>query len=273
MGWWGTAVGGAVGLVVAGPVGAILGAALGQGLDRGLLGRFFPRRVPAADRDRIQERFFEATFAIMGHLAKSDGRVVAAEVAFAESVMDRMALSPGLRRAAILLFNQGKSSQFDLTASIADLRVVLAGQASLLQLFLEVQLGAAYADGAPNAAERQVLSEIRRGLGISPLAYQSLERLVALQRRIHRRGAGTGRARPQPPPTRESLLQSAYAVLGIAPAASDSEVKRAYRRLMSQHHPDKLASRGLPEEALQMASQKTQEIRRAYEAITQARAA
>jgi DnaJ like chaperone protein len=60
-------------------------------------------------------------------------------------------------------------------------------------------------------------------------------------------------------------------VLGVESKASDAEVKRAYRRLINRHHPDKLASRGLPEEAIKLASQKTQEIIRAYEVVTRAR--
>jgi len=56
-------------------------------------------------------------------------------------------------------------------------------------------------------------------------------------------------------------------VLGVASTASDDEIKTAYRRLMSQHHPDKLVARGLPESMKSVAEQKTQEVRAAYEAI------
>jgi DnaJ like chaperone protein len=83
-----------------------------------------------------------------------------------------------------------------------------------------------------------------------------------------RPAAASPRPRRRPAP-----LASAYATLGVGPKASDAEIKKAYRRLMSQHHPDKLMAKGLPEEAMRMASQKTQEIRRAYETITEARAA
>ena len=62
-------------------------------------------------------------------------------------------------------------------------------------------------------------------------------------------------------------LKDAYAILNISPSANDSEVKRAYRKLISQHHPDKLISKGLPEEMMKIATQKTQEIRAAYECV------
>jgi DnaJ like chaperone protein len=67
-------------------------------------------------------------------------------------------------------------------------------------------------------------------------------------------------------------LDDAYAILNVSASASDKEVKRAYRRLISQHHPDKLVSKGLPEEMMKMAAQKTDEIKKAYEQIKEARA-
>ena len=270
MRWVGTAVGGALGLVVGGPVGAVLGAALGQGVDRGLIAGARRAAVTGPQRARIQSRFFETTFAVMGHLAKADGRVSESEIAFARSVMDRMSLTQVQRREAIEQFNRGKSADFDLNAGLEALRQVCRGQGALIHLFLEVQLLTAYADGSPTRAQRRVLEAIRAGLHVSAFAYRNLENLLLLQQRLHAGAPGGAGRRPSP---RHAPLAGAYATLGVGPKASDAEIKKAYRRLMSQHHPDKLMSRGLPEEALRMASLKTQEIRRAYETITQARAA
>ena len=60
-------------------------------------------------------------------------------------------------------------------------------------------------------------------------------------------GQGAGRKAPG---RNVATLDQAYAQLGLKPSASDSEVKRAYRKLVSQYHPDKLVSRGLPEEMM-----------------------
>lgn len=269
MRWVATAFGGAIGLVVGGPVGAVLGAALGQGVDRGLIPGARPA-VTGPQRARAQARFLATTFAVMGHLAKADGRVSEAEIALARSVMDRMGLTPVQRREAIELFNRGKSADFDVRGSLEALRQVSRGQGTLIHLCLEVQFLTAYADGPPTPDQRRVLEAIRAGLQVPAFVYLNLEKLVLLQQRLGGgRGEGAGRRRGAARPP----LAGAYATLGVGPKASDAEIKKAYRRLMSQHHPDKLVSRGLPEEALRMASRRTQEIRRAYETITAARAA
>jgi len=69
----------------------------------------------------------------------------------------------------------------------------------------------------------------------------------------------------------EAELGEAYRALGVEPDASDKEVKTAYRRLMNQHHPDKLVSRGLPDSMLESAKERTREIRAAYELIRERR--
>ncbi|NKN33866.1 co-chaperone DjlA [Marichromatium bheemlicum] len=268
MRWFGTAVAGGLGLVFGGPLGALFGAALGRGVERSWANKGGDR-LTLEQRSRIQQRFFEAGFRVMGHVAKADGRVSEAEIAYAESVMTRMGLGAPQRQQAIGLFSAGKAPEFALAAEIGALHEVAAGQGPLLHLLLEVALSMAYVDGPPSRAQRAALEAIRRGLEVSNGAYRRIELLVSLQRRV--RDAGGASAGPGAAPRRELPLSRAYAVLGVRARASDAEVKRAYRRLMSQHHPDKLVSQGVSEAQIQAASQKTQEIRRAYETITRAR--
>jgi DnaJ like chaperone protein len=274
MGWLGKVVGGFLGLAAGGPLGAMLGTALGHGLDRGLEKLARNAQLPPGDRQRIQSAFFTATFSTMGHLAKADGRVSEAEIALAESVMAQLRLSEEMRSAAIKLFRQGKAPEFDLAAVTETFRRECRGQRALIQMFLEVQIQAAYVDGEPSAAQRRVLEQIRATLGIPELLFRQLETLVRLQRQFAGASgpqAGRSGTRGRPPAKGPSLNQ-AYALLGVSPKDSDATIKRAYRRLLSQHHPDKLVSKGLPEEMMKMATQKTHEIRRAYEMIQEARA-
>jgi len=265
MGWWGKLAGGTFGFMLGGPLGALLGAVLGHKLDQGLHA-FEMEGSPttAADRERIQTAFFTATFSVMGHLAKADGRVSREEIAQAKAVMAHMELDTDMRRAAIDLFNQGKQNDFPLDGVLQQFRRECRRRTTLIQMFMEIQIQAAYADGRLDPAEDRLLLHICSKLGIPEFLYRQLERMIRAQQHFAGESAGgQGAAKP--------LLADAYAILNISADASDADVKKAYRRLTSQHHPDKLVAKGLPEEMMKIAAQKTHEIRQAYETIKEAR--
>ncbi|MBZ0070916.1 MAG: co-chaperone DjlA [Thiohalobacteraceae bacterium] len=273
MGWWGTALGGAFGFLLGGPLGALLGAALGRRFDKGI-DRIGLLGADPGDQERVQTAFFTATFAVMGHLAKVDGQITKDEIRLAESVMARMQLGADMRRTAIRLFDEGKAPDFDLDAVLDQFRRECRGRRHLLQMFIEIQLHACYADGAIHAEEDRVLRHICDRLGFSAREFAHLEALVRAARTFTGAGAGAGAgswgARPGAPPSRDRLAD-AYQVLGVGRAATDAEIKTAYRRLMNQHHPDKLVAKGLPEEMIALATEKTQEIKAAYETVKAAR--
>ncbi len=265
--WWGKLIGGAFGFMLGGPLGAILGVALGHNFDRGMRslppGGFSREDFAPGDRERVQTAFFTATFTVMGHLAKADGRVSPAEIRLAERVMQQMELGPDMRETAIRLFNQGKAAEFPLEEVIRQFRAECHGRTTLIQMFLEILLAAAYADGSIEPVEDRMMLHICDMLGISEFEYRRLERMVQAEAGFAGGGAG---ARPSGP-----SLEDAYAVLGVGSGSSDVEIKKAYRRLLSQHHPDKLVSKGLPEEMMKVAAQKTDEIKKAYERVKQER--
>ncbi len=265
MSWWGKLLGGAFGFMLGGPLGALLGAVLGHNLDKGLEGLQQSERLEPGARERVQTAFFTATFSVMGHVAKADGRVSEDEISMARAVMDQMDLSHQLRQTAIRLFNQGKRADFPLDDVLDQFRRECHGRQTLIRLFVEIQLQAAYADGRFDPAEERLLLHICDRLGVSERLFRSLEQMMRAER--HYAGAG-GRA-PQRPAG--PSLEDAYAILNVSPQSSDAEVKKAYRRLLSQHHPDKLVAKGLPEEMMKLAAQKTHEIRQAYEQIKEAR--
>lgn len=271
MSWWGKLVGGTLGFMMGGPLGAILGVALGHNFDKGLRGLpeggFGGGDFSPDERERIQTAFFTATFSVMGAIAKADGRVSPEEIRLAESVMAQMNLPPEMRKTAIRLFNEGKRADFPLEDVVRQFRQECRRRTTLLQMFLEIQIQAAYADGRLESAEEALLLRICRLLGVSEFEYRRLERMIGAQYQAGGKG-GAGYARPD---TGEPSLEQAYQILGVAPSAPDAEVKRAYRRLLSQHHPDKLVSKGLPEEMMQMAAKKTHEIKQAWERIRRER--
>ncbi len=255
MSWWGKLAGGAFGFLLGGPLGALLGAALGHNFDKGL-DRLEQVGPGFEARERVQTAFFTATFTVLGHLAKADGRVSRAEIAFAEQVMRRLSLDDAQRAAAIALFREGKRPDFPLFGVLDQLRRECRGQPSLIQLFVEIQLSAAWADGEYSPAEARVLERIREGLRLSAGEFDEIRRRVE---------AASGASGVEG--ENGLTIERAYAILGVDASASDAEVERAYRRLLSQHHPDKLVSKGLPEEMMELAAHKTHEIRQAYETI------
>jgi len=268
MSWWGKVAGGAFGFAVGGPIGAIIGAVIGHQLDQGLektaqydaLGH-----GGAYDQERMQTVFFTTVFSVMGHLAKVDGRVSETEIQMARNFMQQMNLDEEQKKFAIDLFQQGKALDFPLDEVIEQFRVECGRNRNLKQMFIEVLLYAAYADGHVHIAERQLLGRICKHLGFSQAQFAVIEGMVQAQHAFH------GRSGHEPAKPRADLLQEAYVALGISESASDAEVKKAYRRLMSQHHPDKLVAKGLPEEMIKLANEKTAEIKAAYETIRKAR--
>jgi DnaJ like chaperone protein len=257
--WWGKALGGAFGFMIGGPLGALMGIAFGHSFDRGL------GKLDSADwgaeRERTQAAFFTAAFSVMGYIAKADGRVTRDEIQLAEAVMDRLGLSAEMRDSAKKLFNEGKAADFPIDEVMIQFRREAHRRTTLMQMFLEIQLQAAYADGVMHPAEKQALIDICGHLGI-PAA--QLERLEEMLR------AGFGRGGYDPAASKTSL-EDAYRMLGVDESVGDTELKKTYRRLMSQHHPDKLVAKGLPEEMIQDATEKTQQIKAAYELIRQSR--
>lgn len=254
MNWIGKIIGAVFGYMAGGVLGALVGLALGHWFDRGLA-----RARMASGGNDPRAVFFRTTFTVMGHICKADGRVSQAEIAAAEQVMNRMRLSQTQRRQAIEYFNQGKSAEFDLDAALAEFRQACR-RMNLVRIFLEIQIQAAMADGTLGDAEARVLKRIASHFGISEADF---ERLVAFLAGGYQRSHASQAGRDP--------LPEAYRELGVSEDASDAEVKRAYRKLMSEHHPDKLVSKGLPEEMSDVAKERTQEIQAAYDTIRRAR--
>lgn len=261
MSWWGKLLGGAFGFMLGGPLGALIGASFGHNFDRGL-GRSGEDFAPGA-QERVQTVFFTTVFSVMGHLAKADGKVSQSEIDLARQIMQQFNLDEARRKIAINLFNQGKQTDFPLDEVLQQFRQECHRRRNLMQMFVEILMHAAYADGELHAGERQVLEQVRVALGFSQQEFQHIEAMV--RNAQHFAGDGAGGASPR------DVLREAYEILGVDETAGDAEVKKAYRRLMNQHHPDKLVSKGLPEEMIKLATEKSQEIRRAYDTIKKAR--
>lgn len=256
--WWGKIIGGLIGLFRGGLLGALVGALLGHMVDRFLAG--------VIGVGATQKAFFDALFASLGHLSKADGRVTETEIRMVELLMQQMKIGGADRQRAIRLFNQGKQADFDLEATLHPFVQHSVVRQDLRRMFMEILVEAAWSSGSVTPAEQAVLQRVAEALKIPGQLFAAMMQA----RGAAGGGAGAGGAGKRRVATAVSLDQ-AYAQLGLTREASDAEIKRAYRKLVSQYHPDKLVSRGLPEEMMEVAKNRVREINTAYDRIKQAR--
>lgn len=255
----GALAGAAAGFVFFGPIGLLVGGLVGVAAVR-----LLALAVLKGQLGTIRAQYLDATFAVMGALCKADGQVSKNEIAVAEHMFAQLRMDDDQRAQARAAFNRGKQPDFDLDGEIAAAARACHGQRTLEQMFLQVQIAAVAADEQLHPAERELLLRVARGLGLSDAELRGIEAMLGTQQA--RRGDALGEQS-----SNGAGLDQAYALLELSPDASDSEVKKAYRRLMSRNHPDKLAARGLPDNMRTMAEDKTRRIGAAYDRIRSAR--
>jgi DnaJ like chaperone protein len=272
----GKLIGAIIGLLLfRSPWGAIIGL---------ILGHFYDQSVSSVRRTgggagvlEIGERFFTATFEVMGHVAKSDGRVSEAEIAAARKVMAELRLTGAQIHAAIAHFTRGKNPEFDLDSTMQEFATACADRPELMRVFLELQIRASLEGVDMQGPARLAIQKVAELLDVSRLELAHMEAVLRIRREQFRSGAGAGPrnggSAGQAPPRSGMQLHAAYQILEVDPKATDEQVAKAYRRQLSKHHPDKLKSNGLPDSMLEHAKQRTQQIIEAYELIKNSRGA
>ena len=270
--YWGTLFGAAIGFYLEEIPGGLFGMLLGFLVDKSILVLKQPQfsKINPAELAQLQREFFVATFAVMGHVSMAKTSEATEQNEALNKVIARLNLPPDVHEEAIALYNEGKKSGFDLNQVIIPFYTVCRYQTHLLEMFLEIQLYAAYKDGDINPSQNQILLNIARELGLSRADYDRILSTIRAEHHFRReRPAGheNNNVNTSVPVTGIDNVEDAYAILCLPPTASVEEIKKAYRRLTSMHHPDKLVAKGLPEEMLKIAEDKTREIRLAYERI------
>jgi DnaJ like chaperone protein len=265
MRYTGKVVGGLIGMFL-GPLGALAGVLLGHQVDEHL-DRQDAQPPGPEDLAAISERFFRATFRVMGYLAKADGRVSEREISAARAVMAELRLDAPRVQQAIECFTAGKQPGFDLEAELGELGRACAGRPDLVRIFVEIQVRAALGGNNLDGPVRPLVNRIARRLGVSPFEVAHIEAVLRIR-------GGSFRYAPagaEPRISEAQKLEQAYKVLEAAPGDSDQDIVKAYRRQLSRHHPDKLKANGLPESMIEHAKQRTQQIIEAYELIRERR--
>jgi DnaJ like chaperone protein len=268
MTWKGTFFGALIGLLVTRSVwGAVLGAIIGQLIDQS---GGFRGASQATQSISISDEFFRTTFELMGHVAKSDGRVTEAEIDAARGLMHELNLGPREINIAIACFRAGKSPAYDAELGVERLREACGQRFDLLRAFMEFQLRAALAGNGMSPPARAILTRAAERLGMSGMEFAYMESSLRA-RAAHASQRASGASGGSRSAAGAGSLAQCYAELEVDANITDQEVTKAYRRQMSRHHPDKLVANGLPESMAQMAKEKTQRIQEAYEDIRAAR--
>ena len=248
---------GLFGLLSGGLVGLILGVIIGHFFDKALGG--YVGRGAREHIARVQDAFFDATFLLAGHVAKADGRVSEQEIAHTEQLFTQLGLDQERRKAAIALFQRGASAEFSAQQCAQHFTASIGFNRQLKQALLLFLISLAHADGEMAPSEHAAMVDIARYMGIDAAQFARLLRMATAQEQFH----DAGGAAQQP----ASQLEDAYAALGVESTVSARDLKRAYRKLMSENHPDKLMAKGVPEEMVKMATERSQEIQAAYELV------
>ncbi|MFL1515527.1 molecular chaperone DjlA [Pseudomonas prosekii] len=246
--WPGTLIGAGAGFAIASIPGAMLGALLGQALDRRLqLHSWAHLREKLGGRPALRND--ELLFLLLGRLAKSDGRVVDGHIQQARQEMRSLEMTASAQRRAIAAFNRGKSGHDRLRSHLRRLN----NQPHAAEGVLRACWRMVWADGRAGNSERELLAQWGKWLGWTP------QQVLALANDYE----------PQKRPQVSSALtyQDAMRLLGVSATSEPAQIKRAYRRLLSRHHPDKIAGSGASALQVREATDKTRELHNAYTVI------
>ena len=250
--WPGTLIGAGAGFAIASIPGAMLGALLGQALDRRLhLQSWGHLREKLGGRSMLRND--ELLFVLLGRLAKCDGQVLAGHIEQARAEMRSLEMSEPARRRAIAAFNRGKSGSDRLRGYLRR----LSAQPHAAEGVLRACWRMVWADGRAGRHERELINQWGKWLGWTSHQVQALAHDYEPQKR--------------PLASQAPTYQDALRLLGVSATSEPAQIKRAYRRLLSRHHPDKIAGSGATASQVREATERTRELHSAYTLIRERR--
>ena len=242
-----------IGFQMLGLFGAFIGYFIGSSIDRARI--YGIGGVNPLSNARRQKVFLETTFVLMGKLAKADGHISKDEINHTEEFIRKIGMTEPHRQVAIQQFKRGAEASDDEISSILDVFFQVCGQTSQLkQALLMYLIVMALADNNLDISEEKFLEKIAIRLGYSQSEFKNFVEMILNQSRFS-----------ENVPTSESSVTEAYKALGLNSGCTDQEMKKTYRKLMSQNHPDKLMGQGLPEDMIKVATERSQEIQAAYD--------
>lgn len=251
-------IGALLGFYFLGFFGAFIGYFLGSFIDRYIA--YGIGGVNPLSQHQRQSVFLETVFILMGKLAKADGHISQDEIDHVEQFIQKLGMSAEHRQQAIALFKQGADANFDIEPRLKKFIAICGNTNNLKQMLLVYLIVMALSDGHIHSAEEVMLKDVARHFGYDQAAFKQILDMVLNQ--SHFAGGQT---------TSATSLEDAYKALGVSKESSDHEIKRAYRKLMSQYHPDKLMGQGVPEDMIAVATEQAKEVQVAYNLIATSR--
>lgn len=260
---------GGIGFIFGHMGGAVLGILLGHLIDELMRAQQFyhPNYGIPLDKDI----FKKSLLLLMGYVAKSDGHISKAEINKARYIMGRLPIHKEQLELAMQLFYQGKRGEFNFQETIHAMKKGYNNRHNYLRLLMDLLLELAYSDGIPNEKKQYTLQTIAHSLGLGKINFSQVNAFYGYHNTQYEEYFRQSRSNTNTKPQSSHDLADAYAILGISPSASNAEAKKAYQKLLSQYHPDKLIAKQLPEDMIKLANEKTAKIKAAYEKIKLAR--
>lgn len=255
-------------------LGFILGLSSGTGLWGFLIGLLIGH---IADNFSISQRknyyffnknnkkiiFFKSIFQVMGYLSKSKGKVINEDIKIALLFMEHMQLYGKDKIEAKKAFCEGKKLNFPIQNTLKKLCNICFNRIDLIHNFLEIQIQVALSDGILHPQEKKVLLMIAKELKISDLQFQHILHIVKNNQTFNYFFSSSKNENIK----KNFSLQDAYNILNVKKHDDILTIKRAYRKLMRKHHPDKLIAQKLSKNMMEKAKKKAQEIQLAYNLI------
>jgi DnaJ like chaperone protein len=246
MGWFGKLAFGGMGLIFGGPLGAIAGAALGHHMiDKNA--ESTQRAIPIGQTEQAQAAYFVSVFSLLGKLAKADGVVSKDEIAVVEEFIDHMNMQVQEKQFAKRVFNEAKDSAYSVDDFAFQFYQMNRSRPAILISFMDVLFKLAAADGKLHPSEVAVLQKIRNIFRLNDTQYEAIKS-------VHFKNN-----------------DKYYKTLNCTHESSDQDIKTSYKNMVKEFHPDTIMAKGLPEEFIQFATQRFQEIQEAYESIRKER--
>ena len=232
----------------------------------------------------IRESFSNTLFSLLGYVAKCDGQVTRNEVLRLQVYIKKMNLTEESKHRALQLFKAGTLPTFNVDEVLAAFNQTTTPK--LIHILLVHLITMARADGYLVKTEMEVIQQIARGLNYRSIVFNHLLRMISVQDEMTQRARQpeypiqpdtyehpkkTQQKSEQPKDQAHSQanyenpdLHQAYEVLGVAADMTEDEIRRAYKKLASQLHPDKLTSQGLTPEVINTATERFKRIQIAY---------